>query len=90
VAPLRADLARQMYLEKRRAHAELDRHATVQALRTTVSQWVDRATQRHYQTALDWIKLRRVPFKRHTLAHTASVDTPTGLSTINHQGAHHA
>jgi hypothetical protein len=58
VAPLQYDLARHVYLEKRRAHAEMDRRSKVQAGWTTMSQWVYETSNQHCQRALQWFKVR--------------------------------
>jgi hypothetical protein len=57
VAPLQYDLARHVYLEKRRAHAEADRSSHVRAAWTTMCQWAYDATNQHGQKALHirWI-----------------------------------
>ena len=58
VAPLQYDLTRHIYLEKRRAHAEMDRRLTVRAGWITMSQWAYDTTNLHCQTALHWFKER--------------------------------
>ena len=59
VAPLQYDFAHHVYLEKRRAHAEMDRRSRVQAVWRTMSQWAVDKTNLHSQTALHWIKVHR-------------------------------
>jgi hypothetical protein len=58
VAPLQYDLARHVYLEKRRAHAEMDRHSTAQAGWTTTSQWTNDTGNPFYLKALEWFNVR--------------------------------
>jgi hypothetical protein len=58
VAPLQFDLARHVYLEKRRAHAETYRTSQVRAGWTTISQWVYDTTNQHYQKTLQWFNGR--------------------------------
>jgi hypothetical protein len=58
VAPRQYDLTSHVYLEKRRAHAEMDRRLTVRAGWTTMSQWAYDISSQHCQTALHWFNAR--------------------------------
>ena len=58
VAPRQYDFAHHVYLEKRRAHAEMDRRLQIRASWITLSQWVCDTTNLYCQTALNWFKLR--------------------------------
>jgi hypothetical protein len=58
VAPLQYDLARHVYLEKRRAHVEMDRRSTVQAGWTTMSQWAYDTSNQLCQKALHFLNMR--------------------------------
>jgi hypothetical protein len=58
IAPLQYDLARQVYLEKRRAHVETDRRSTALAGWTALSQWANDTSKLSYQTALHWFSVR--------------------------------
>lgn len=58
IAPLQYDLARHVYLEKRRAHAESDRLSTVGAGWTTLSQWAKDTNKLNCQTGLHWFNVR--------------------------------
>jgi hypothetical protein len=58
VAPLQYDLARHVYLEKRRAHAEAERSSQVRVGWTTLSQWAYDTSNQHCQKALQWFNVR--------------------------------
>jgi hypothetical protein len=58
VAPLQYDLARHVYLEKRRAHAETDRTSQVRGVWTALSQWTYYTSNQHCQKALQWFNVR--------------------------------
>ncbi len=58
VAPLQYDQARQVNLEKRWVHAEMDRRSQVWTVWTTLSQWAYDTSSQHCQTALHWVKER--------------------------------
>lgn len=58
VAPLRYELARHAYLERRLAHAEMDRHSKALALWTTIFQWAQHTAKLHCQTAPHGLKVR--------------------------------
>jgi hypothetical protein len=58
VAPLQYDLTRQLYLEKRRAHAEADRNSKVRAVWTAMSHWAYDTSNQHCQKALQWFNVR--------------------------------
>ena len=58
VAPLQLDLARHVYLEKRRVHAEMDRRSATWAGWRNWSQWVHDTTRKNCQQTLQWFNVR--------------------------------
>jgi hypothetical protein len=58
IAPLQYDLARHLYLEKRRAHTESDRSLTVQTGWRRLSQWVNDTSKLNCRKALHWFNVR--------------------------------
>jgi hypothetical protein len=58
IAPLQYDLARHVYLEKRRAHAESDHRSTVHTRWTTLFQWARDTSNLHCQAVRRWFNVR--------------------------------
>jgi hypothetical protein len=57
VAPRQYDFAHHVYLEKRRAHAEMDRRSRVQAVWRTMSQWAYDTCSQRCQKAPQWFNV---------------------------------